>query len=113
MKLVKSSSSASAGGALGRFTQASQVWEATLGLLTAIVAYVRIEDDMFDDILGLVVDVLPRHAELREALEAVNADAVWLAMYERGMVQGREAPVVEGFEFQFATAEPREVSVGV
>jgi hypothetical protein len=84
-----------------------------LGLLTAIVAYVRIEDDMFDDILGLVVDVLPRHAELREALEAVNADAVWLAMYERGMVQGREAPVVEGFEFRFATAEAREVSVGV
>jgi hypothetical protein len=92
----------SSGGALGRFAQASQVWEAVLGLLTAIVAFVRLEDDMFDDILGLVVDVLPQHPELREALETINADAVWLAMYERGMAQAKEAPVVEGVEFRFA-----------
>jgi hypothetical protein len=96
------SSSSSSGGALGRFAQASQVWEAVLGLLTAIVAFVRLEDDMFDDILDLVVDVLPQHSELREALETINADAVWLVMYERGMVQVKEAPVVEGFEFRFA-----------
>ncbi|KAK4106456.1 hypothetical protein N658DRAFT_563296 [Parathielavia hyrcaniae] len=103
---VKSSfSSSSSGAALGRFSQASQVWEAVLGLLTAMVGYVRIEDDMFDDILRLVVDVLPRHGELREVLETVNADAVWLALYERGLVQGRDAPVVEGFEFRFARME--------
>lgn len=112
MKLVKSSTPTSSG-SLGRFTQASQVWEAALGLLTAVVAYVSIEDDMFDDILRLVVDELPRHAELREALEAVNADAVWLAMYERGMAQGRETPVVEGVEFRFAEVEAKEVPVGV
>ena len=99
------SSSLSSGGALGRFAQASQVWEAVLGLLTAIVAFVRLEDDMFDDILGLVVDVLPQHPELREALETINADAVWLAMYERGMAQAREVPVVEGVEFRFASME--------
>jgi hypothetical protein len=113
VEVVKSSSS---GGGLGRFSQASVVWEAVLGLLTAIVGYVRVEDDMFDDILGLVVDVLPRHGELREALETVNADAVWLALYERGLVQaqGREAPVVEGFEFRFASVEGRAaVPVGV
>lgn len=105
----------SAGGAsLGRFAQAAQVWEAVVGLLTAIVGYVRIEDEMFDDILGLVVDVLPRYGELRQALETVNADAVWLAMYERGMVGGMEAPAVEGFEFQFVKVEGRgAVSVGV
>ncbi|KAK4123461.1 ARM repeat-containing protein [Parathielavia appendiculata] len=102
--VVKSSSPAAA---LGRFSQASQVWEAALGLLTAIVGYVRLEDDMFDDILGLVLDVLPRHGELREALETVNADAVWLALYERGLVQERDAPVVEGFEFRFARMEGR------
>ncbi|KAL2133402.1 hypothetical protein VTI74DRAFT_2445 [Chaetomium olivicolor] len=108
-RLVQSSM----GGALRRFAQASQVWEAAVGLLTAIVGYVRVEDEMFDDILGLVVDVLLRHQELREALETVNADAVWLAMYERGMVQGREAPpAVEGFAFQFARMD-REVAVPV
>ncbi|KAJ4304340.1 hypothetical protein N0V88_001953 [Collariella sp. IMI 366227] len=93
----------------------AQLWEAVLGMLAAIVGYVRIEDEMFDDILGLVVDVLPRHRELREALETVNADAVWLAMYERGMVRCREAPpAVEGFTFQFARVDKgAAVEVGV
>ncbi|KAL2201224.1 armadillo-type protein [Corynascus similis CBS 632.67] len=105
MRLVETSSSfpSGSGGALGRFAQASQVWEAAVELLTAIVAHVRLEDDMFDDILELVVDVLPQHGELREALEIVNADAVWLALYERGMGQERAPPVAEGFDFQFAT----------
>ncbi|GAB1320451.1 hypothetical protein MFIFM68171_10661 [Madurella fahalii] len=107
--VIRSSSapfSSSSGGpaALGRFAQASQVWEAVLGLLTAVVAYVRVDDDMFDDILGLVADALPRHGELREALETVNGDAVWLALYERGMieVEAREVPVAEGLGFEFA-----------
>ncbi len=95
---------------LGRFAQASVVWEAVVGLLAAVVGYVRVEEEMFDEILGLVVDVLPRKRELRAALEAVNADAVWLAMYERGMVGGRETPVVEGF--RFVAVEAREVVVG-
>ncbi|KAL2164420.1 hypothetical protein VTH06DRAFT_3636 [Thermothelomyces fergusii] len=101
------------GGGLGRFAQAAQVWEAAVGLLTALVGHVRVEDDMFDDILGLVVDVLPQHGELREALETINSDAVWLALYERGMVPGRAAPVVEGLDFRFASAEGgRAVQVG-
>ncbi|KAL2188645.1 hypothetical protein L209DRAFT_234565 [Thermothelomyces heterothallicus CBS 203.75] len=104
MRMVESTSSSS-GGALGRFAQASQVWEAAVGLLTAIVAYVRVEDDMFDDMLGLVVDVLPQHGELKEALETINSDAVWLALYERGMVRGRATPVVEGLDFRFASVE--------
>lgn len=40
---------------------------------------------MFDDILDLVADVLPQQPALRRALEVVNADAVWLGMYERGV----------------------------
>ncbi|KAK4043943.1 hypothetical protein C8A01DRAFT_12522, partial [Parachaetomium inaequale] len=114
VRMVQSSASSSSSGALGRFAQASLVWEAVLGLLTAMVECVRMDDEMFDDILGLVVDVLPQHADLKEALETVNADAVWLALYERGMVPGREVPVVEGFEFRFASVEARgAVQVGV
>jgi hypothetical protein len=114
VKLVQSSSSRAA--ALGRFAQASQVWEAVLELLAAIVSYVRVDDDMFDDILELVVDVLPQHAELKEALETVNVDAVWLALYERGMVaEGREPPVVEeglglGLKWKFARMDLRGVT---
>ncbi|KAM7197032.1 Armadillo-type fold [Naviculisporaceae sp. PSN 640] len=97
-------------GALGRFSQASQLWDAAVRLVTAIVMYVRIDDDMFDEILELVVDELAENGELKGALEAVNADAVWLALYERGglkAVGGQlEAPAsVPGFGFEFVQLE--------
>ncbi|KAL2124330.1 hypothetical protein VTJ04DRAFT_695 [Mycothermus thermophilus] len=93
-------------GALGQFAQAWQVWKAVLDLLAAMVGYVRMDDEMFDDILGLVVEALPRHGELREALETVNADAVWLAMYERGMVKvEREPEAVEGWGMGFVSVK--------
>jgi len=98
-KLVKSTPSSS----LGKYSQASVQWDAVLNFLTALVGHVRLDDIMFDDILALVVDVLPQRPELREALEAVNADAVWLAMYERGLAPVLEVPTIpeglEGFSF--------------
>ncbi|KAK1750763.1 armadillo-type protein [Echria macrotheca] len=84
---------------LGRFSQASQVWDAAVDMLAAIVENVRVDDDMFDEILDLVGDVFPRNERLREALEVVNADAVWLALYERGLVSPGPVPVMEGVEF--------------
>ncbi|KAI1823044.1 ARM repeat-containing protein [Xylaria intraflava] len=72
---------------LGRFAQAVQVWTAVQGLLVAIVTYVQIDDDVFDQILALLADALEsQNLEIRTALEAVDADAVWLFMYERGML---------------------------
>lgn len=84
---------------LGRFSQASQIWDAAVELLAAIVSHVRMDDAMFDDILGLLADVIPRDDSVREALEAVNADAVWLALYERGLAEWRATPVMEGMAF--------------
>ncbi len=86
------------GGGLGRFAQAVQIWEAVAGLLTAIVRYVKLDYDIYDAILDLVllpaspvssvaaggpVRVLPALEEqkAREALAVVNADAVWLVRY--------------------------------
>lgn len=91
-----SSVTLTSGSGPGRFSQASQVWEGAIELLTAMVTYVKMDDDMFDEILELVVDVvgLPGREELRNALEAVNADAVWLAMYERGGMGGEVLPEV-------------------
>ncbi|KAI0841666.1 ARM repeat-containing protein [Hypoxylon sp. FL0890] len=84
---------------LGRFTQAAQVWEAVQGLLIAIVSYVQIDDDVFDQILLLLADVLATNPEARAALEAVDPDAVWLLMYERGMVEPMEKPALPGTSF--------------
>ncbi|KAI1877881.1 uncharacterized protein JN550_000063 [Neoarthrinium moseri] len=77
-------------GALGEFTQVAQVWEAVQKFLVGIVRYVRVDDDVFDQVLGLISDSLAHQSEARKAFDAVNADAVWLAMYEAGRVQLEE-----------------------
>jgi TELO2-interacting protein 1 len=89
------------GGGLGRFTQAAKIWEAVQDLLVAMVSFVRIDDDLFEQILTLLGDTLADRADMRQALEVVNADAVWLALYEQGGVDTTTTvrPVVAGMEF--------------
>ncbi|KAI1393763.1 ARM repeat-containing protein [Hypoxylon trugodes] len=84
---------------LGRFTQAAQVWEAVQGLVVAIVSYVQVDDDVFDEILVLLGDTLATNHEARVALEAIDPDAVWLLLYERGIMQPTEKPVLPGVAF--------------
>lgn len=93
--------SATQGGGLGRFASSAQTWKAVVSMLTAIVSFVRIGNDVFEQILQLLADdVLARDEGARRALEAVNADAVWLALYERGLVEPpSQIPVLEGCLF--------------
>ncbi|KAJ6787108.1 hypothetical protein PWT90_09881 [Aphanocladium album] len=84
---------------LGQHASPARIWAAVVSLLTSIVANVRIDDEMFDDILDLLVDVLEKRSDAKEALEVINADAVWLALYERGMTARQTAPKVEGASF--------------
>lgn len=89
------------GGGLGEFAQDRQIWEAAQELLVAIVSYVRVDDDIFDDILALFGgDGLARNHDARKALEAVNGDAVWLTLYERGQVElMSQVENMDGVEF--------------
>lgn len=84
---------------LGQHASPARIWAAVASLLTAIVGNVRIEDDMFDDMLDLLVDVLDKKPDAKKALEVINADAVWLAQYERGLATWKPAPTVEGVSF--------------
>ncbi|KAH0524539.1 hypothetical protein TsFJ059_007038 [Trichoderma semiorbis] len=86
-------------GGLGQHASPVRIWEAVVKLLTAIISYVRVEDDMFDEILDLLADVMEKDQEVREALEVINADAVWAVRYERGLVEWTPAPVLEGVVF--------------
>ncbi|KAF4952017.1 hypothetical protein FSARC_12761 [Fusarium sarcochroum] len=89
----------SSSGSLGKFASPARVWEGTVELLTAIVSYVQVDEEMFDDILDLLSDVLERNVQVREALEAVNGDAVWLSRYERGNAEWLPTPQMDGIEF--------------
>ncbi|TLS27960.1 hypothetical protein PpBr36_00538 [Pyricularia pennisetigena] len=87
-------------GGLGRFAQAAQVWEATVDMLVALVSFVRLDDEVFDQILGLLADELDGNSAAREALEVVNADAVWLVRFERGsLARDFSVPVTDGIRF--------------
>ncbi|RYP50487.1 hypothetical protein DL768_003992 [Monosporascus sp. mg162] len=84
---------------LGRFTQASQMWEAAQDLLLSIVSFVRIDDDILEQILRLLVDTLATNHGIRSALEAIDADATWLLMYQEGCIQWSPQPVMVGTKF--------------
>ncbi|KAK9776285.1 putative HEAT repeat protein [Seiridium cardinale] len=94
-------SSRTGGSGLGEFTQARQIWEAVQELLVGIVSFVRIDDDIFENILTLFGgDGLARNENAKRALEVVNEDAVWLALYESKRVEAPSRPGgVGGIEF--------------
>lgn len=86
-------------GSLGQHSSPARIWEAVVKLLTSIVSFVHIDADMFDQILDLLSDVMERSDEVREALQTINADAVWLVRYERGYVDALPTPRLEGVQF--------------
>ncbi|KAL0930803.1 heat repeat protein [Colletotrichum truncatum] len=86
-------------GGLGKFSQAAQIWEAVVRLLTAIVSHVRIEAEIFDEFLELMAEVIQKNPEARQALEAVNSDAVWFALYQRGHIEAMRTPQLDGYTF--------------
>ncbi|KAI0180133.1 ARM repeat-containing protein [Hypoxylon sp. FL1284] len=84
---------------LGRFAQAAQVWEAVQELLVAVASFVQLDDDVLDQILALLAEALATDAPARAALQAVDPDAVWLLMYERGLAEPMDRPVLDGVDF--------------
>jgi hypothetical protein len=86
-------------GSRGIYSQVNQVWEGAVRLLIAILEYVRIDDDMFDEIVELLVDLISARSDVRDALSLVNPDAVWLAMQIAGKNKEIERPVLDGYEF--------------
>jgi hypothetical protein len=83
----------------GMYSQVSQVWEAVVRLLVVMVEHVRIDDEMFDEVVEILADVIPSRRDVRDALSLVNADAVWLAMQVAGENEEVERPVFRGYEF--------------
>lgn len=81
----------------GIYAQNSQVWEAFIDLLVTLVEYVRISEEMFDEVLDLLGDILERE-DIYSALSVVNPDAVWLEKMKRGM-ELRAVPSMEGYTF--------------
>lgn len=84
--------------ARGIYAVDSQVWEAFVGLLVAVVENVRLTDEIFDEVLEFLGDLLTSRKDVHDALSVVNADAVWLEEVKRGKDIG-PPPVVDGVVF--------------
>ncbi|KAL3417326.1 heat repeat protein [Phlyctema vagabunda] len=86
----------------GRYAQSMQLWDALVALLRDVVRFVGVDEDMFAEVLDLFgADLIVRRQDVREALQVVNQDAVWLFLFlaDREKVV-REAPAVfEGRTF--------------
>lgn len=86
-------------GARGTYTLASQVWEAILRLMTAILTYVRLEDEIFDNLLDLLGSLAWEKDEIKNAMKAVNPDALWLVKYMSGGIELQATPILDDHKF--------------
>ncbi|KAI9055683.1 hypothetical protein LZ554_000626 [Drepanopeziza brunnea f. sp. 'monogermtubi'] len=103
-KAASANENANAKAGRGAHSQASRVWEAVVRLLSAVVECVGVGDEMFDEVLDVLGALAWERDGVREALEAVNADAVWLAMRQAGGRDGTDVdvdvlPTMPGFQF--------------
>ncbi|OHE92769.1 HEAT repeat protein [Colletotrichum orchidophilum] len=89
----------SVSGGLGKFAQSAQIWDSVIRLLTAIVSHVRLDAEIFDEFLELLSEALAQNNEARQALEAINGDAVWLALYQQRQVKPPSLPELDGVTF--------------
>jgi hypothetical protein len=83
----------------GIYSQSWQKWEGFINLLVTILEYVRINDDMFDEVLQILADLLVTRADVHTALSVVNADAVWLEELRQGQYSELKVPLLEDYAF--------------
>ncbi|KAK9469890.1 armadillo-type protein [Lipomyces arxii] len=64
----------------GKFSVPAQVLAAVLECVTAVVSHTRLDEKVFLDVLDAVAPFLKYDDHLRNAMEEVSSDAVWLCM---------------------------------
>ncbi|PWW76529.1 ARM repeat-containing protein [Tuber magnatum] len=95
---------ASKTGNMGVYSPGYKVWDALCGMVAAVLEYCMVSDEIVDDICKILGgERLLQRADLKNALEGVNAEAVWLeteSWKARGGVGGKwTLPDLEGVKF--------------
>ncbi|QDS74929.1 hypothetical protein FKW77_004309 [Venturia effusa] len=57
------------------------IWDSLVRLLSTVILYVAVSDNVFDEILDMLSPILASQDDVREAMETRNPDAVWLALW--------------------------------
>ncbi|POS85362.1 hypothetical protein EPUL_003979 [Erysiphe pulchra] len=82
-----------------KFTQSNQIWEALQKMFVAIINFVGIQEMMFDDLLELLGSIGWEREDIREAMESVNIEAMWLARLTKGCIKAPATPVLDDYKF--------------
>ena len=90
------------GGGRGMYSANWQMWDAWVQMLVGVLEYVRVGDEMVDEALEMLGGCLGSRREVREVLEGLNPDLVWLEMRRRGLGNASvgDVPKVDGFVFK-------------
>ncbi|KAK7206909.1 armadillo-type protein [Myxozyma melibiosi] len=62
----------------GKFSRSAQLYRALTGYLTTVLRNTRLKELVYNDILDAAAPILDNCNELREALEEISGDAVWV-----------------------------------
>jgi len=57
------------------------IGEALVRMVCCVLDFVKVSDDVFDEMLEMLLPVVEKRQDVREAFEARNPDAVWLALW--------------------------------
>lgn len=76
-------------------TLTRMLWDAIIRTITAVVQHIPLPPENFDDALALLGPCL-NDETIRRALEAQNADAVWLMTMRSGLSARTDMPTVNG-----------------
>ncbi|CAZ80736.1 unnamed protein product [Tuber melanosporum] len=95
---------ASKTGNMGAYSPGYKVWDALCGMMAAVVEFCRVSDEIVNDICRILGgEGLSRRTDLRNSLEGVNPEAVWLEIEiwkAKSGVGGKwTLPTLEGFKF--------------
>lgn len=81
-----------------------RVWDAIVGLLVSVVRDVGVDGEMEDGVFEMLGVLVGERADVREVLEGLNADALWLIEEKERVRGGREVlmrpEAVDGIEFR-------------
>lgn len=92
----------------GRRSQARgmkwKVWDAVVGLIVTVVRDVGVDGEMEDRIFEMLGGLVRDRWDVREVLEVLNADALWLVEEQARIEDGGTAldrpEALEGVEFR-------------
>ena len=91
----------------GRFSASYQMWNALIKLCCRLIEFIRIEAQVEDDLMDILMPYIKSRSDVRAALYAMNPDAVWLEVETQKQKSSSamtwETPVTRGFNFM----EPR------